>query len=321
MGTKVGIIGAAGTLGSCAAFAILNDGMPDELWLFDINRNLLQSHYMDLQTAASVASQTSIHVGQSNEDLAGCDVVVVAAGAPWHRVSSRMEFLNDNIPIVRSVAETLRTVCPQAVVITATNPVDPINYLLHAFTGIDRRKLLGYTINDSYRFRMLAARALGTTASRVDGIVGGEHGEHQVLFFSTLKVDGKPVSVSAGFRDGILAEIPRILAAYESLGTGRTAGWTSAVGIADMVRAILRDTHEVFPCSVNLDGEYGRRGFSACVPARLGRRGLVEVQQLRLPREEQAQLELAFDYLEATAGMLHRSLSISGYAPDHRAKQ
>ena len=51
---KIGVVGAAGTLGSCAAFAILEKRLPGELWLFDMKRNVLLAHYMDLQIAASV---------------------------------------------------------------------------------------------------------------------------------------------------------------------------------------------------------------------------------------------------------------------------
>ncbi|MBI5443671.1 MAG: malate dehydrogenase [Deltaproteobacteria bacterium] len=303
MGCKVGIIGAAGTLGSCAAFTIATAGTAEELWLFDVKKNLLRSHFMDIQTAAAVLNDTSVHVGE-DEDLAGCDIVVVAAGAPWRQISSRMELLGDGLPIVRDTAEKLRRFCPEAVVLTATNPVDPVNYAMHVHSGMDRTRLIGYTINDSYRFRMLVARALGTTATHVEGHVLGEHGEHQVPLFSALRVGGNPFPADAAFQERILGEIPKILRAYESLGTGRTSGWTSAVGLADMVHAIVHDSGEIFPCSVVLDGEYGRRGFSACVPARLGRAGVLEVREWKLAPEERAKLDRAFDYLEANARAL-----------------
>ena len=51
MSVKLGIIGAAGTLGSCAAFAIATQGLVDELVLVDLNTKLLKSHQMDLETA------------------------------------------------------------------------------------------------------------------------------------------------------------------------------------------------------------------------------------------------------------------------------
>lgn len=309
--TKVGIIGAAGTLGSCAAFAIATRGIADELRLLDLNRNLVRAHAMDLQTAVAGLNDTRVEAG-GEEDLAGCDVVVMAAGAPWRQIASRMELLWDSLPILRAVADQVARHCPDAVVITATNPVDPLNYAFHRISGMDRTRLLGYTINDSYRFRMLAARGLGTAAHRVDGFVLGEHGEHQVPLFSSLRADGEPVPVTAALRERVLAEIPKILHAYESLGTGRTSGWTSAVGLADMVEAVVGDTGRLFPCSVVLDGEYGRRGFSAGVPARLGRTGVLEVREWLLPEDERVALESAFDFLEAVAGQVREHLEEAG---------
>jgi malate dehydrogenase len=312
MKAKIGIVGAAGTLGSCAAFAIATQGISGELWLFDVNQNLLQSHTIDLQTAASVLGEMTVHAGQTDQDLSGCDVVLVTAGARWKQVSARMELLNDNLPIVRGIAETAGRRCPGAVVITATNPVDPLNYAFHLVSGMARSRLLGYTINDTYRFRMITAQALETTASRVEGVVVGEHGEHQVPLFSTLKLEGEPLLVTPGLRKQVLDGIPEALRAFESLGTARTSGWTSAVGLADTVRAVVQDTGEVFPCSVILDGEYGRKGFSACLPARLGRSGVLEIRQLDLPDDERAALESAFDFLQDTARTLRGALGSTG---------
>jgi malate/lactate dehydrogenase len=307
MGGRVAIIGAAGTLGSCTASALATRGIPSELVLFDVNERLLRSHFMDPQTATAVLNDTQLRIGE-DADLAGCDVVVVTAGAPWRQISSRMELLRDSLPILRGIAEKIARYCPDAVVITATNPVDPLNYAFQVLSGMPRSRLVGYTLNDSYRFRMLVAQALGTTASHVEGYVLGEHGEHQALLFSTLKVGGNPLVADEAFKARIAAEIPKILHAYESLGTGRTSGWTSAVGLAHMVQAIVQDTHELFPCSVILEGEYGRRGFSAGVPARLGEAGVVDVREWALPSDEGAQLERAFDYLEAKARALEASL-------------
>ena len=55
-----------------------------------------------------------------------------------------------------------------AVVITATNPVDPLNHITHLITGMERGKLLSYSINHSYGFRMLVACLLGVDSTQVE---------------------------------------------------------------------------------------------------------------------------------------------------------
>jgi malate/lactate dehydrogenase len=296
MSVKLGIIGAAGTLGSCAAFAIASRGLVDELVLMDLNKKLLKSHQMDLETAVTPIKNMTIRTGGA-EDLSGCQVVIQTAGAPWRQISSRAELLEDNLPIIRETAELLKKYCPAAVVISATNPVDPLNYALYRATAMDRKQLIGYTINDSIRFRMLAARALGVDSTEVQGTVVGEHGEHQVLLFSSVRVKGEPVSFSEDAKQQIRAEIPKILHAYESLGTGRTSGWTSAVGLADMVRAIVQDTGQIFPCSVILAGEYGQENISTSVPVSLGRGGVIEIPIIDMTAAEKADFEETVVYL------------------------
>ncbi len=76
--------------------------------------------------------------------------------------------------------------------------------------------------------------------------------------FSSVRIDGAPVLFTEAEKQAIRAEIPTILKRYEELQSGRTAGWTSALGLAALTRAVLQDTGELFPCSVVLDGEYGQ---------------------------------------------------------------
>jgi len=310
---KIGVIGAAGTLGSCAAYAILEKRLPGELWLFDVKRNLLLAHYMDLRIAGSMMGEMSVHAGESFAELAGCDLVVNTAGAPPREIANRMELLADNIRIARIIAGEVGKHCPNAIVINATNPVDPINLAFQLITGMDRKKVIGYCINDTYRLRMNAAKKLGVDATRVEALVAGEHGPHQVPFWSMMKLDGQPLATPPELREYVVTECQNFLKEYEALHSGRTAGWISGVGLASMVKAIVMDTCELFPASVVLDGECGRSGFSVGMPVILCEEGIKEVVEMPLPADEQAKLNEAFDYLQDTAKMV-REIVAGGQA-------
>lgn len=309
---KITIIGAAGTVGSCTAFAIAVRGLADELVMLDLNRNLLMNHVMDISTAALGLQNIVVRAG-NEEDLFGSDIVIMAAGVPWRYISSRMELLKDNVPVIQDTAKKIKRFCPDAVVITATNPVDPLNYAMQLSSGLERKRLIGYGYNDSIRFRIMAAKALSVTPREVDGIVIGEHGENQVLLFSSLQVNGERIPVSEDVKQNIRQEIPKILRSYESLGTGRTAGWTSAVGLTNMVSAITKDTGEVFPCSVVLDGEYGHRGLSIGVPVILGRGGVQQILEWNLAPGERMELEQAISTLKAAAHSVEEILKLAHY--------
>jgi malate/lactate dehydrogenase len=282
---KVTVIGAAGSVGAPAAFHIGVSGLVDELVLIDMRPNVVQQHAMDMSTAMSDLG-VRVTAGE-HEDMTGSDVVINAAGVPQGLITDRMEMLPNNIPLVSEVALAVRRYCPQAFVITATNPIDPLNYCTWRAGGFDRRRVIGYSRNDSTRFREIVARLKGVATNRVQATVIGEHGSTQVPLFSSARVDGAPVSFTEAEKQAVRAEIPTILKRYEELQAGRTAGWTSALGLAAIARAVLQDTGEVFPCSVVLDGEYGQTGLSLGVPARLGRAGVLEIQEWDLAPDEQ----------------------------------
>ena len=265
-----------------------------------VNDNLLKCHVMDLQTAVSNLNSLRVRAG-TLEDLAGAGIIINATGAPWRFITSRMELLRDSLPIIRNIAESIAKICPNAVIITATNPVDPLNYAIRRITGIYRKQILGYSLNDTLRFRMITAQILGVEAARVEGWVVGEHGPHQVALFSSLRVDGQPITVEKSDRKRIIEETSKSLQAYESLRTGRTTGWTSSIGLSMMVSAIVNDSGEIFPCSVILDGEYDYTGLSISLPVALGKNGWQTLYPLKMEPDEEKSLYSSMAYLKEVA--------------------
>jgi len=216
--------------------------------------------------------------------------------------------LPKNISLTAEIVRSIKQYCPEALIITATNPVDPLNYATYLAGGFAREQLLGYSINDSFRFREMLARELKVPVSRVQGTVIGEHGASQVLLFSTASVDGASVAVSKTQQKNIQAEVPNILKRYEELQAGRTAGWTCAIGLEMIVRAIVEDTHAVIPCSVVLHGEYGLQGMSMSVPVALGRNGVGRVIELQLTDDEMTGLDRTVATLRPAMSMVEKSL-------------
>jgi malate/lactate dehydrogenase len=209
-----------------------------------------------------------------------------------------MEMLPKNLSIIKDIAAQIKQFAQDAIVITATNPVDPLNYAMYRFTGFDRHKVIGYTSNDSIRFRMFLGQALGHVPSDVEAFVMGEHGESQVLVFSSAKVNGEPVKLDNAVKKKIRARVPDILRSYEELKTGRTAGITSAAGMKTLVTAIVDNTNEIIPSSAVLDGEYGLNKLSMGVPLVLGSGGIHEVIELELEPEEKTYLKTTLNVLQ-----------------------
>ena len=303
---KVAVIGAAGSVGAPAAFYLAVLGLAEEIVLIDLRENVVQQHAMDMGTA-SAPMGVRVKAG-SYQDLPGSDVVINAAGMPQGLIADRMEMLPKNLPLIQTIAQEIRMRAPNAVVITATNPVDPLNYAVWQSTGFSRWKVIGYSLNDSLRFREMVAHQKGVPVREVEAFVIGEHGSTQVPLFSSVRIGGRPVQFSPAEKEAILAEIPNILRRYEELQAGRTAGWTCAVGLASIVRAIRDNTGEIFPCSLVLEGEYGLRNLSMGVPARLGRGGVIEILEWNLAPDEKERFARSAEWLSAAARKVDEEL-------------
>lgn len=304
---KITVIGAAGSVGAPAVFYLAANRLADEFLMVGGQRkNILEQHAIDIRTAVS-SRDVLIRTGDYS-DMSGSDIVINTAGVPQGLIADRMEMLPKNIDLIKNISEKISKYCPDAFIITATNPVDPLNYATFLTGGFDRKKVIGYSINDSFRFREFLAKAYNVKVSQVDGIVIGEHGSTQVYLFSTAKIDGKKINVSEEIKAKIKAEIPNILKRLEELQSGRTAGWTCAIGLEKIVRAIVEDSKEVIPCSVMLDGEYGVSGISMSVPVKLGKNGVLDIIEYDLALDEVEGVKKTFATLKAAARIVEVKL-------------
>jgi malate dehydrogenase len=297
---KISIIGAAGCVGSSIAFNIVRQGLADEIMVADIRRDWLEHHAIDFFDAAvAVGVDIRVNMGISG-DLSGSDIVVMAAGVGVTqgarsrdgKLTSRQHLLPENLEIVREWAPAIDRYCPQAVVIMVTNPADVLNYAAYLMSSVkERRRFLGYTLNDTTRFQIALAEALSVAPSRIEATVVGEHGGSMVPLFSSVRVDGQPVAMGSEAREQVLARTADYLPHMLRLNLPRTSGWLTGVGVVKMIEAIVRDTGKVIPCCVVVDGECGYRDTSIGLPVALGREGIRKIIDLPLLPEEKEKLD------------------------------
>jgi malate dehydrogenase len=299
---KVALFGGAGGVGASTAFNLLLRGDGHEVVIVDCSSHMTVSHVMDLQQVLEQGASGSARAGDLG-DLRDSDVVVICASFAEGLVDSRMLFLERNAAIVREAADALGPDWP-GVVLMVTNPVDPLNTLFQGITGIDRRRVIGYTLNDSLRLRTGIALALGLDPGRVEAWVVGEHGDSSVPLFTRVTVDGEPVELTAEQRAAAAKFSRGWFAKHKALDSGRSSTWTSGLGAARMVEAIANGGGARFPASVVLAGEYGIEGVSLTVPVTLGPGGVEQIHEWELSTDEhEALLAAAEGVRAATAGL------------------
>jgi malate dehydrogenase len=271
---RLAVIGV-GRIGGEVAYLSSAMGIVDELVLYDSAQDLLRAQVLDLgHTGLSTTISTD------TREIRSADVCIFTAGLPRNpSVKTRADLLDANLPAVRDAAALLAGF--SGILITVTNPMDINNYYLGKKTGIPRERCIGFGGQlDSARF------GIALRERKIAGFpfVLGEHGEHQVPFFSRL---GEEVAVPQ--REEILAELRG--ASMEVIkGKGGTV-FGPALHLTQLARMVLRNTRELAVCSCILEGEYGISGCSLGVPAVIGSEGIRTIEEWPLDAWEREKMD------------------------------
>jgi malate/lactate dehydrogenase len=291
---KVTIVGGAGGVGASTAFNLVLLRAGHEIVLVDARPEMITSHVMDLEQVLELAPSSTVRGGDA-DDLGDSDVVVVLSSSPLTVGASRLEYLPKNARIVDDAVGGLDSSFG-GLVLVVTNPVDPLVTRLHRRTGLDRRRILGYTINDSLRLRTGFAKALRVPAGHVDAWALGEHGDLSVPLLDRVLVDGTPVSPTPEQVAVALEYFRTWYVRHVALDSGRSSTWTSGFALSRMVAALTR-SGELWPASVVLQGEYGIDGVAVSVPVTVGPGGCERIHEWELAAADLTALHASAEYV------------------------
>ena len=294
---KVSIVGAAGTVGAAAGYSIALRDIADELVFVDIpeQEDTTVGQAADANHGIAYDANTEVYQGDYAA-TEGSDVVVITAGLPRSPGDTRLDLADDNAPIMEDIRASLAEHNDDFVSITTSNPVDLLNRHLYETGDRNRGRVVGFGGRlDSARFRYVLSERFDVPVQNVDATILGEHGDAQVPVFSKVRVDGKDMTFSDEEKEEILADLQE--SAMNVIERKGATEWGPARGVAHMVEAILRDTGEVLPGSVKLEGEYGHEGVAFGVPVKLGSGGVEEVVEWDLDEFEREQMVEAADKL------------------------
>jgi len=295
--SKVSIIGAAGTVGAAAGYNLALRDVVDELVFVDIpdQRETTVGQAADTNHGIAYDSNTVVRQGEY-EDTAGSDVVVITAGIPRQPGQTRIDLAGDNAPIMEDIGSSLDEHNDDYVSITTSNPVDLLNRHLYEAGDRPREQVIGFGGRlDSARFRYVLSERFDVPVRNVEATILGEHGDAQVPVFSKVRVDGTDPEFSEDEREGILGDLQE--SAMDVIERKGATQWGPATGVAHMVEAVLRDTGEVLPGSVKLEGEFGYQDTAFGVPVKLGSNGVEEVVEWDLDGYEAELMDEAAEKL------------------------
>lgn len=292
----VGIIGT-GWVGSSVAISTLHTGVAGELLLHDARAPIAEAEAMDLSHGSSFYPPAKVR-SVAIEDMLRADAVVIAAGRAGTAGQSRLELLRDNTALIRELAPRFGRY--RGIVVLVTNPVDALTYVFQRASGLPPERVIGTgTLLDTARLRQVLGRELGLDARSVHAQVVGEHGDSEVVLWSSATVGGIALRDWPGWqtsREAALAEEVRT-AAYEVI--KRKGATNHAIGLvtAALLRWLLRGESRVITVSRVQPASSGLGDVALSLPCIVSARGAASVLTPAMDDDELVRLRRSAEIL------------------------
>ncbi len=299
------IIGA-GRVGSEAAYNILEDQIGDVL-LIDLQAQLAEGEALDMMQAAPAIEFDGKIVGSGDfSQMKGSELVIVMAGQARKPDMTRIDLMNNNAKIVRSIVKEVAKYAQDCKLMIVTNPVDIMTYIARKESGLPKNRVFGFgNILDTMRFRSYIAAELGVSREDTHALVIGEHGDSMVPLSEFACVSGIPIANLM-----TKEQIEKLVHLTVTSGAdviklkGATV-YAPAAAIALTADAVVKDRKRVMSVSTCPSGEYGCSEYSIGVPVVMGKDGVENILELKLSAESQERFDKSLTGLrEATAKLM-----------------
>ena len=301
---KVGIVGA-GQVGSATAFALIMRGVARKIVLIDANQQRAEAEAMDIAHATPFAYANKIKAG-TYEDLKGCEVIIITAGANQKPGETRLDLLGRNVKIFESIIPQIVKAAPQTTLLIAANPVDIMTAVALKLSGFPKEKVIGSgTILDTARFRTLLGYHLGISPKSVHANVLGEHGDSEVLIWSngdggTVQIEELARMTNRELTTEVKSQIDDCVrnAAYKIIeGKGATY-YGIAGGLCRICQAITTNEYAILTVSTQHDEIEGINDVCLSMPTVIGKRGVHNVIYPRMSESEHRDVKFSAEKIK-----------------------
>ena len=296
LGNKIVLIGA-GDVGIAYAFALINQGVCDELAIIDIDEKKTAGNVMDLNHGVVWASSpTNVKVG-TYDDCADAAMVVVCAGAAQKPGETRLQLVDKNIKILNSIIGDVMKHNFDGIFLIASNPVDILTYATWKISGLPKERVIGSgTVLDSARVRSMLGDMYDVAPSSIHAYIIGEHGDSELPVLSSSTVGGVSMRKKLEKDPELHGRLEKVFeetrdAAYTIIDAKGSTSFGIGMGLARITRAVLQNQNVVLPVSAYMQGEYGEDDIYIGTPALVNRGGIHRVVELELDDHEAEQMK------------------------------
>jgi L-lactate dehydrogenase len=277
-------------------------GVASELALVNRSKDTAVGEMMDLMHGQAMMGKRCRIVADSDYSCtAGSRICVVTAGARQGPGESRLDLVQKNVGIFKSIIPQLVKYSPNCIILVVSNPVDLMTWVTWKLSGLPRHRVIGSgTSLDTSRFRHMLADRLGVAAHSVHGYIIGEHGDSSVAVWSSVNVSGtllQEMCPTAGATDGSDPEdwaqchTDVIRAAYKIIELKGYTNWGIGLMISRLCQIILRNQMSIITVSTLVEGWHNiQEEVFLSVPCVLGNNGITHIVNQTLSDAEKEKL-------------------------------
>jgi len=302
---KVVIVGT-GFVGTSIAYAMINQGVANELVLIDVNQEKAEGEALDLLDGMAWGEKNVSVWSGTYEECKDANLVILTAGVNQKPGQTRLDLVKTNAAITRQIVKEVMASGFDGIFVVASNPVDILTYLTWQESGLPASRVVGTgTTLDTTRFRKEIALKLAVDPRSVHGYILGEHGDSEVAAWSHTTVGGKPIMEYVE-KDHRLEENDLTVladkvknAAYEIIDRKKATYYGIGMSTTRIVKAILNNEQAVLPVSAYLNGEYGEEDIFTGVPSIVDENGVREIIDLSITPQEKSMFHQSVSELKA----------------------
>lgn len=311
---KAAMIGC-GFVGSASAFALMQSGLFSELVLIDANHDKAEGEAMDIAHGLPFAGQMKIYAGDY-DDIVDAAVIIVTAGAAQKPGETRLDLVNKNVNIFKSIIPEIAKRNYKGILLIVANPVDILTYTAVKLSGLPENRVIGSgTVLDTARLKYALGEHLEVDSRSVHSFIIGEHGDSEIVAWSSTNVSGIPVNDFCELRGHFNHEeaMHRIAddvknSAYDIIEKKGATYYGIAMSVKRICECIMRDEKSILPISSMMHGEYGISDICLSMPTVVGREGVETRVPIQLNEQEESALSTSAEQLSKVAAQLDLSL-------------
>ena len=250
MKNKIVLIGC-GNVGMAYAYALVNQKVyVDELVLIDVNREKAIGEAMDLNHCMAYSpSRIKITVGDYS-DCRDAKIVVIAAGANQNPGETRMDLIDKNSKIFKTIVGSVMENGFDGIFIVATNPLDVMTYLTLKYSNLPANRVIGSgTTLDTSRLRYILSEKTGICPKNIEAYVIGEHGDSEFIPWSNVNIAYKKITDIINNEELTNIEDEVRNSAYEIINRKGATAYGIGMCLVRITNAIIEDKNIILPVS------------------------------------------------------------------------